>query len=34
MLESGNAKAEHNVLVLTVELFCTKKGKGGENYQP
>ena len=30
---SGNAKAEYNVL-LTAQLFPTKKGKGGENYRP
>jgi len=30
---SGNAKAEYNV-ILTVQFFSTKKGKGGENYRP
>jgi len=30
---SGNAEAEYNVL-LTRQLFPTKKGKGGENYRP
>ena len=30
---SGNAKAEYNVL-LTAQLFPTKKVKGGEDYRP
>ena len=30
---SGSAKAEYDVL-LTAQLFSTKKGKGGENYRP
>jgi len=30
---SGNAKAEYNLL-LTAQLFSTKKGKDSENYLP